>query len=171
MMDRHPGFSDEEQAAWNGAYHPMQPPPPGMLPQPPPAEYAYRYREDQAAGWVPAPDGYYNQHVSTTRNDDPGPLIPVLQYEQPYPEAHDQYMEEAGPSNVNAEPPAPEPQEKQTRGRKRTKAPVCEISLRTSVVEKFADWGCISHSPLRQLHLWLQTVAIQMLGLPLHQRV
>ncbi|PIL34225.1 transcription factor [Ganoderma sinense ZZ0214-1] len=92
----------EEQQQWDGTYHAMQPPPPGMVPPPPP-EYAYRYRDDQGPGWVPGPDGYYTQH-----------------YEQPYPEAPDQYMEEAGPSNADAEMPVAEP-EKVTRGRKRTK--------------------------------------------------
>ncbi|RDX44846.1 hypothetical protein K466DRAFT_535700 [Polyporus arcularius HHB13444] len=120
MMERQPGYA-EEQAAWNGAYHPMQQPPPGMVQPPPAPEYAYRgYRDDQAAGWVPAPDAYYHQH-----------------YEQPYSEPPDQYMEEAGPSNAPPEPPvpaavpvsapappsvpAPEPTSKVIRGRKRTK--------------------------------------------------
>ena len=58
MMDRHPGYGEDQQA-WTNAYHHMQPPPPGMVPPPP--EYAYRYREDQA-GWVP--EGYYPPHVS-----------------------------------------------------------------------------------------------------------
>ncbi|RPD78215.1 hypothetical protein L226DRAFT_531566 [Lentinus tigrinus ALCF2SS1-7] len=110
MMDRQPGYPEEQ--AWNGAYHAMQQPPPGMVPPPPPPEYTYRYREDQTTGWVPTPDGYYPQH-----------------YEQPYPEPPDQYMEEAGPSSAPVEPPAPtpapvpipEPTHKVTRGRKRTK--------------------------------------------------
>ncbi|KAI0655972.1 hypothetical protein C8Q70DRAFT_922742 [Cubamyces menziesii] len=101
MMDRHPGYGEDQQA-WTNAYHHMQPPPPGMVPPPP--EYAYRYREDQA-GWVP--EGYYPQH-----------------YEQPYPEPQDQYMEDAaGPSNTNTETPAaPEPPAEKPRGRRRTKA-------------------------------------------------
>ncbi|RPD63932.1 hypothetical protein L227DRAFT_572377 [Lentinus tigrinus ALCF2SS1-6] len=110
MMDRQPGYPEEQ--AWNGAYHAMQQPPPGMVPPPPPPEYTYRYREDQTTGWVPTPDGYYPQH-----------------YEQPYPEPPDQYMEEADPSSAPVEPPAPtpapvpipEPTHKVTRGRKRTK--------------------------------------------------
>ncbi|KAI0743774.1 hypothetical protein C8Q80DRAFT_1183068 [Daedaleopsis nitida] len=118
MMDRHPGYG-EEQTAWNNGYHPIQPPPPGMLPQPPPADFAYRYREDQATGWVPAPDGYYNQH-----------------YEQPYQEAPDQYMEEAGPSNPNPNPEQPpaDSSEKSTRGRKRNKLPQQPAPPATSLV-------------------------------------
>ncbi|KAI8993801.1 hypothetical protein BD414DRAFT_480470 [Trametes punicea] len=100
MMDRHPGFGEDQQA-WNNAYHHMQPPPPGMVPPPPP-DYAYRYREDQA-GWVP--EGYY------------GP-----QYDQSYPEPQDQYMEEAGPSTANEESTAAEQAAEKPRGRRRTKA-------------------------------------------------
>lgn len=58
MMERHPAYPEDQQA-WNQAYQHM-PPPPGMVPPPPP-EYAYRYREDQAPGWVQ--EGYYGQHV------------------------------------------------------------------------------------------------------------
>ncbi|KAI0633415.1 hypothetical protein C8Q77DRAFT_1114840 [Trametes polyzona] len=98
MMERHPGYPEDQQA-WNQAYHHMQPPPPGMVPPP---EYAYRYREDQPGNWVP--EGYYGQH-----------------YEQPYPEAPDQYMEEAGPSNANEESTAVEQPAEKPRGRRRTK--------------------------------------------------
>ncbi|OSD04039.1 hypothetical protein PYCCODRAFT_1387675 [Trametes coccinea BRFM310] len=101
MMDRHPAYGEDQQA-WNNAYHHMQPPPPGMVPPPPP-EYAYRYREDQA-GWVP--EGYYAQQ----------------HYEQQYPEPQDQYMEEAGPSNVHEESAASERPAEKPRGRRRTKA-------------------------------------------------
>ncbi|EIW63080.1 uncharacterized protein TRAVEDRAFT_69226 [Trametes versicolor FP-101664 SS1] len=99
MMERHPGYAEDQQA-WNQAYQHM-PPPPGMVPPPPP-EYAYRYREDQPANWVP--EGYYGQH-----------------YEQPYTEAPDQYMEEAGPSNSNEEPSTAEQPTEKPRGRRRTK--------------------------------------------------
>ncbi|KAI0769335.1 hypothetical protein BD413DRAFT_477758 [Trametes elegans] len=103
MLERHPTYGEEQQA-WNNAYHHMQPPPPGMVPPPPP-DYAYRYREDQAAGWVP--EGYYGHH---------------MQYEQPYPEAPDQYMEDAaGPSNINEDMVADDQNGERSRGRKRGK--------------------------------------------------
>ncbi|KAH9855178.1 hypothetical protein C2E23DRAFT_751774 [Lenzites betulinus] len=99
IMDRHPGYTEDQQA-WNQAYQHMQPPPPGMVPPPP--EYAYRYREDQPPNWVP--EGYYGQ-----------------QYEQPYPAAPDQYMEDAGPSNVNDDSATADPSAEKPRGRRRTK--------------------------------------------------
>ncbi|KAI0674975.1 hypothetical protein C8Q78DRAFT_1009868 [Trametes maxima] len=98
MMERHPGYGEDQQA-WNPAYHPIQPPPPGMVPP----EYGYRYREDQTGGWVQ--EGYYGQH----------------QYEQPYTDAPDQYMEEAGPSNTNDDAPTAEQVADRPRGRKRQK--------------------------------------------------
>ena len=64
IMDRQQGYTEEQ--AWNGGYHAMQQPPPGMVPGPPPPGYEYRYRDDQTAGWVPAPETYYPQHVRYT---------------------------------------------------------------------------------------------------------
>ncbi|KAH9942291.1 uncharacterized protein BXZ73DRAFT_97706 [Epithele typhae] len=109
IIERHPGYP-EEQPAWNGSYHPIQQQPPSMVPPPPPPpqEYsAYRYREDQgAAGWIPPEPNYYGQH-----------------YDQAYAEAPDQYMDDAGPSTseANAELNAEGSEERITRGRKRTK--------------------------------------------------
>ncbi|KAI0829693.1 hypothetical protein BC628DRAFT_1358248 [Trametes gibbosa] len=100
MLERHPGYAEEQQP-WSQPYHNMPPPPTDMVPPPPP-EYPYRYREDQPANWVP--DGYYGQ-----------------QYEQPYHSAPDQYMEEAGPSNANEEPATVDPSAEKPRGRRRTK--------------------------------------------------
>ncbi|KAI0371156.1 hypothetical protein BV20DRAFT_994012 [Pilatotrama ljubarskyi] len=100
MMERHPGYAEDQQG-WNHSYHHMQPPPPGMVPPPPP-EYGYRYREDQAASW--APEGYYGQH-----------------YEQTYAEPQDQYMEDAGPSNANDESATAAQTAEKPRGRRRTK--------------------------------------------------
>ncbi|KAA1471719.1 hypothetical protein DENSPDRAFT_777058 [Dentipellis sp. KUC8613] len=99
IMARGP-YRDE---TWDTAY---QPPPPNAMVPGPGGPYDYRpYRDDQA-GWVSAPNEYYEQP----------------QYDQTYEQA---YMPEAGPSSQPAgseQPATPvvEGQETQ-RGRKRTR--------------------------------------------------